>query len=155
MLLLFCSPCERFFATGVVTSPNYPDSYPNNLHKTEMIRVDEGLILLLQFTTFNVEPHSTCDYDHLTITDDDGTILMEKSCGSAIDGTLVIGGLGGLDSSLGSFVPANIRSLSNSVNLIFKTDFTGAMAGWSVSWSAVTPGECKNIFLDNFGTPLD
>ena len=117
--------------------------------------MEQELVLLLKFTSFNIEPHSTCDWDHLTITDDDGTILMEKSCGSAIDGTVVVGGLGGLDSSLGSSVPANIRSLSNSVNLIFKTDFTGAMAGWSVSWSAVTPGECKNIFLDNFGTPLD
>ena len=104
--------------------------------------MEEGLTLLLQFTAFNLEPHSYCGFDHLTITDGDGTILMEKSCGSSDDGTAVIGGHGG-QLSLGSSLPANVRSLSNSVNLIFKTDFTGAMAGWSVSWSAVTPGECK------------
>ena len=121
------------FATGVVTSPNYPDAYPNNLEKTETIQVEEGLIISLQFTAFDIESHSTCRYDHLTITDGDGTPLMEKSCGSTI--------------------PADIRSTSNIVKLVFITDNTGRRTGWSVSWSAVTPGECQQhlwMFLVNF-----
>ena len=69
-------------ATGVVTSPNYPDNYPNNLDKTEMIRVKKGLVLSLKFTAFDIVPHPTCDFDYLTVRDGDGTLLMEKSCGS-------------------------------------------------------------------------
>ena len=92
--------------------------------------MEEGLVLALQFTAFNVEDsdtQSTCDYDHLTIRDGDGTTLMEKRCGSSL--------------------PANtIVSTSNRVELYFKTDSSGAYSGWSVSWSAVIQGECQNAF---------
>ena len=108
-------------ATGVVTSPNYPDNYPNNLLKTKWIEVEQGLILSLQFTAFDIESHSSCDYDHLTIMDNDGTTLMEKSCGNSL--------------------PADITSTSNIVKLVFKTNSSDTRPGWSVSWSAVTPGQ--------------
>ena len=110
-------------ATGEVTSPNYPGNYTNNLEKTETLQVEEGLILSLQFIAFDIESESTCDYDHLTITDGEGTTLMEKSCGSSL--------------------PANITSTSNIVKLVFITDGSVTRPGWSVSWSAVTPGECQ------------
>ena len=110
-------------ATGVISSPNYPNNYPNNLGKTEMIKVEEGLIISLQFTAFDIESCSSCGCDHLTIMDGDGTTLMEKSCGNSL--------------------PADIRSTSNVVNLVFSTDDSKTMTGWSVSWSAVTPGECQ------------
>ena len=115
------------FTTGEVTSPNYPNNYPNYLQKTQTIRVKEGLVLSLQFTAFYIESHSSgyC-YDHLTITDGDGTTLMENSCGNSL--------------------PADIRSTSNIVNLVFIADFGGTGTGWSVSWSAVTPG----MFDHNF-----
>ena len=106
--------------TGEVTSPNYPDYYPNDLEKIETIQVEQGLILSLQFTAFDIESHSTCRYDHLTITDGDGTTLMEKSCGNSL--------------------PADITSISNIVKLVFSTDNSTTMPGWSVSWSAA--GEC-------------
>ena len=99
----------------------------------EMIQVEEGLIISLQFTAFNIESDSTCRYDHLTITDGDGTTLMEKSCGTTI--------------------PADIRSTSNIVKLVFSTDSSYSYSGWSVNWSAVTPGECQQhlwMFLVNF-----
>ena len=109
----------------MVTSPNYPGNYPSSLEKTETIQVEEGLILSLKFTAFDIEYDSTCRYDHLTITDGDGTTLMEKSCGSSL--------------------PSDIRSTSNIVKLVFITDgsIRGTRTGWSVSWSAVTPGECQ------------
>ena len=127
--------------TGVVTSPNYPGQYPNSLEKTDTIQVEQGQILSLRFTAFAIEPHSTCSYDHLTITDGDGTTLMEKSCGSSSDGNIVIGG-----QSIGSSLPAAIISTSNVVNLVFTTDGSDTRSGWSVSWIAVTPGECQQLF---------
>ena len=68
---------------GVVTSPNHPDNYPNNLRRTNAIEVEEGLIVVMQFTAFDVESHSTC-YDYVTIKNGDGTTLMEKPCGFSL-----------------------------------------------------------------------
>ena len=129
----------NLFTTGEVTSPNYPNNYPNDLDKTQTIRVEEGLIISLQFTAFDIEAEydydndtSAYDYDyesiiacpdHLTIADGDGTTLMEKSCGNSL--------------------PADITSTSNVVNLVFSTSSVITRTGWSVSWSAVSPGECQ------------
>ena len=144
------------FTTGEVTSPNYPNNYPNNLEKTQTIRVEEGLVLSLQFTAFDIESCSSCWCDHLTITDSDGTTLMEKSCGSSSSSNIGYGyGYSGSSSSnvvvggqsIGSSLPAAVTSTSNSVNLVFSTDSYGQRTGWSVSWSAVTPGECQQQHL--------
>ena len=116
----------------MLTSPNYPDNYPNNVERTDIIEVDEGLVVALKFTAFNVESCSTCRCDHLTIQDGDGTTLMEKRCGSSL--------------------PANtIISTSNRVELYFKTDSSGTRSGWSVTWIAVTQGECQDVCLSEQG----
>ena len=118
----------------MVTSPNHPGDYPDNLEKTETIQVEQGLILSLEFTAFDIEYDRTCFYDHLTITDGDGTTLMEKSCGSTSEGFIVIGG-----EIIGSSLPPPIRSRSNTINLVFTTSQLDTITsrGWSVSWRAV------------------
>ena len=121
-----------------MTSPNFPGNYPRNLDKTDLILVEQGLIISLIFTAFDIVPHPACDFDNLKIADGDGTILMEKSCGSTDSGTVVIG-----SQSIRSSLPARITSRSNIVNLIFSTNDFNSYRGWSVSWSAVTPGECQ------------
>ena len=142
------SSCERPFATGIVTSPSYPDNYPSNLRKTETIQVEQGLILLLQFTAFNIESPSPsgsnrcsgCRCNYLTIRDGDGTILMDKSCGNTDNGDITMGG-----QNIGFSLPPNITSRSNVVNFIFTTTIESSNTtrrGWSVTWSAVPPGFC-------------
>ena len=88
----------------------------------------------LQFAAFQIEAQydydyetyeydyesPICNYDHLTIMDGDGTTLMEKSCGSSL--------------------PAAITSRSNNVKLMFITDRSDIESGWSLNWTAVTPG---------------
>ena len=75
----------------------------------------------MQFTAFDVESHSTCSYDHVTIKNGDGTTLMEKTCGSSL--------------------PAAVTSTSNIVEIYFHTDnLTTGETGWSLTWKAVTPG---------------
>ena len=133
-------------ATGEVTSPNYPNNYPNGLLKTDTIQVEQGLVLSLQFTAFDIYTNyiyngSPVCTDHLSITDGDGTMLMEKSC-VFNKAYVVIGG-----ESTGSSLPPDITSTSNIVNLVFSTDGRTTSPGWSVSWSAVTPG--VSIFLDH------
>ena len=109
---------------GVVTSPNYPDNYPNNLERTYTIQVAEGLIISLQFSAFQIEYHPTCDLDHLTIMDGDGTTLTEKSCGFSL--------------------PAATTSRSNMIKVVFSTGDSESMSGFSLSWTAETPGECQH-----------
>merc|ERR1719458_1028353 len=107
------------------------------------------MIISLQFTAFDIEAENEYDdeydydyssnigcLDHLTITNGDGTTLMEKSCGSASYDNIEIGG-----QSIGSTLPTIITSKSNIVKLHFSTDDgsnIGGNSGWKISWSAVT-----------------
>ena len=109
-------------ASGVLTSPNYPGNYPNKVLKNYRIQVEQGLQLILHFTAFATESSSECKYDHLNITDGDGTTLMGKTCGSPAS------------------LPANVTSGSNVINLVFKTDGSGTANGWRVRWNAVRAG---------------
>ena len=138
-------------ATGVVTSPNfhnnYPDNYyPRHLDKTQTIEVESGKILRLEFTSFAVwdcGDVTTCSCDFVKITDGDGTTLMDNSCGySSVT-----------PSSSVYFLPPIITTVSNRVEIFFHTDAIGTMTGWattgwSLSWSAVTPGE-KALMFNN------
>ena len=115
----------------MVTSPNHPGNYTNFLETTEKIKVEDGLVIFLQFTAFDIGYHpifcANCSCDHLTITDGDGTTLMEKGCGSSM--------------------PANITSATNAIELIFSSDhFDSGNSGWSANWSAVTPGGGQQSF---------
>ena len=74
----------------------------------------------LQFTAFDIMSCPACSCDHLTIMDGDGTTLMEESCGSTL--------------------PAAFTTRTNIVKLIFSTDDEITMTGWSLNWTAVTPG---------------
>ena len=125
-------------ATGVVTSPNHPDNYPHNVDKTEFIEVESGKILRLEFTHFAVYACNiaTCPCDFVKITDGDGTTLMDNSCGYS-------------DPSFSPyFLPPIITTRSNRVEIFFHTDGSDTRPGWSLSWSAVTPGE-KALMLNS------
>ena len=134
-------------ATGVVTSPNHPGDYPLNLNKTETIEVESGKILRLEFTHFAVggDPSACESWDFVKITDGDGTTLMDNSCGYSDQ-----------PSSSTYFLPPIITTRSNRVEIFFHTDGSDARSGWSLSWSAVTPGE-KALMLNSirFFHPLD
>ena len=128
------------FHTGVVTSPNHPANYPTNLDKTETVEVESGKLLRLEFTHFDVQSSgSTCQGsscqincydDYVKITDGNGTTLMDKSCGSSSTDP----------SSFWYFLPPILTTGSNRVEILFHTNGIHQSTGWSLSWSAVTPG---------------
>ena len=107
----------KLLVKGVVSSPNYPGNYPNNLRKLDIIEVEEGLVVAIEFTAFDVE--YPCN-DYVTIKNGDGTTLMEKTCGSSL--------------------PAAVTSTSNIVEIYFHTDDSSSRSGWRLTWRAVTPG---------------
>ena len=87
----------------------------------DIIEVEEGLVVAMQFTAFNVWSCASCICDHVTIKNGDGTTLMEKTCGSSL--------------------PAAVTSTSNIVEIYFHTDGDGILwSGWKLTWRAVTPG---------------
>ena len=103
-------------------SANWPGNYPNDLdQELDPIVVAQGMVISIEFTDFDIEDHSSCSYDYLMIEDGDGTVLMEKSCGTSL--------------------PANILSKTNVVKLRFKTDGSATRRGWRFMWSAVLPSE--------------
>ena len=51
--------------SGVLTSPNYPERYPNSHDSTQTIQVAEGKAIRWTWTNFNTEP----EYDYVQIVD--------------------------------------------------------------------------------------
>ena len=46
----------------VVVSRNYPAQFPNNLEQFETITPEAGKVVVLDFTTFDIEAHRNCNY---------------------------------------------------------------------------------------------
>ena len=94
------------------------------------------MTLRLEFTSFDVwacgqTPVDTCACDFVKITDGDGTTLMDKSCGISSRHP----------SDTFFFLPPVLISKSRTVDIYFHTDDYFAGMGWSLSWTAVTPGQ--------------
>ena len=86
----------------------------------DIIEVEEGLVVAMQFAAFNVESCSSCLCDHVTIKNSGESTLMEKTCGSSL--------------------PAAVTSTSNIVKIHFHTNNRWSYSGWRLTWRAVTPG---------------
>ena len=125
----------------MITSPNHPANYPDNLKKTEYVTVEKGKILRLEFTAFVVYVGgniNTCAYDYVRITDGDGTTLMDKSCGNSNVGLL----------GATYFQLPNITTKTNKVEIYFHTDGSFAKSGWNLTWTAVAEGsKIFDLFL--------
>ena len=119
--------------TGVLTSPNFPDNYPDNVAKTHIIKVREGSSVSLNFTAFNVELNSVSCKDTVTIIDGNGTTLMAETCGGSSYDNLIVGG-----QSKNSTLPAVLQSTSNVVNLLFSSSESFATSGWNLTWASVS-----------------
>ncbi|KAG9484731.1 hypothetical protein GDO78_008044 [Eleutherodactylus coqui] len=55
---------------GVISSPNYPKTYPNNQERTWNITVSKGFHISLKFLVFDLEPSDGCTYDYVKVFDD-------------------------------------------------------------------------------------
>ena len=143
-MILFHHHCKvylgadpSFLIAGEITSPNFPGDYPHNLNKTDTIVVKSKNTMRPEFTSFTVYVGGSineCPGDFVKITDGDGTILMDKSCGySDIDPSHNL-----------YFLPPIITTRTNKVKILFYTDKISAQPGWSLSWKALAPGNIKS-----------
>ncbi|XP_019619960.1 PREDICTED: CUB and sushi domain-containing protein 1-like [Branchiostoma belcheri] len=70
--------------SGSFTSPQYPSRYPNGARCSWTISVTPGKIIVIRFTSFNLEEGTGCNYDSLALHDgtDRNAPLVKKMCGA-------------------------------------------------------------------------
>merc|ERR1719365_417193 len=100
--------------SGVLTSPNYPQHYPNDHDSTQTIEVAEGKTIRYVWKDFRVEGGS-CSYDWVEIVDEDGYPLMSKECGSSL--------------------PSSGSSNNHMMRVKFHTDGDTTRTGWRLEWN--------------------
>ena len=115
--------------TNMISSPNYPDFYPNNASMEYVLIAPAGEIIQLSFTEFKLENHTNCFYDWVLITDGDGTELLPKTCGTEI--------------------PADVSSVTNVMAMSFHSDSSvtdkGFLAVLSASVTVVSLNKTRQI----------
>ena len=107
---------ESLPKSGVLTSPNYPQRYPNNHDSTQTIQVAEGKTISFAITDFNTER----EYDYVEIIDGDGTNLNPEHLGPKL---------------WGSHHRLEEHSISNIVHVKFHTDGDTQRTGWRIEWN--------------------
>ncbi|XP_071988529.1 complement C1r-B subcomponent-like [Engystomops pustulosus] len=82
-ILLILGSASAFTANkpqyGLISSPKYPKTYPNDQHSTWNITVTKGFYISLKFLVFDLEPSDGCSYDYVKVFDDNRE--MGRFCG--------------------------------------------------------------------------
>lgn len=89
--------------SGVLTSPEYPNNYPNNVECRWVIQAMGPAAVKLAFMDFQVEASETCTYDYVAVHGGRGPPHGQHYCGSTRPPTLV--------------------SLGHELQVVFKSDF--------------------------------
>ncbi|XP_044530735.1 CUB domain-containing protein 2 [Gracilinanus agilis] len=105
--------------SGVITSPEYPSSYPNNVECHWVIRASGSSTIKLVFADFQVESNRACSYDYVAIIEGTGPARGTHYCGST--------------------KPPDLVSLGREVQVVFKSDFNIAGRGFKAYYFSVVP----------------
>lgn len=109
---------------GTITSKNYPNPYPHNTDCTWNIRVATGRTVAITFEDFNIERHTSCNFDYVAVYDgpDSNATQLMRTCGNTL--------------------PNNGSAIHSSANEIFvrmRSDPTSNARGFKASYIT---GEC-------------
>ena len=69
--------------TGVIQSPNFPNSYPNGLSCVYIISVPEDYRVTLTFTTLDLEASLGCGHDYVEVWDCCAVFVVVTTSGGA------------------------------------------------------------------------
>ncbi|XP_078598352.1 neuropilin-2-like [Branchiostoma floridae x Branchiostoma japonicum] len=108
---------------GTVTSPNYPDNYPNYATCHWTITVPEGRLVLLTFDSFQTE--SFTDYVHIYNGGSDSALLLQRFTGNTI--------------------PGPITGTTNQMFLRFTSDGSFTYPGFRFSYTATDTPACGGL----------
>ncbi|KAM8810851.1 cubilin [Eudromia elegans] len=104
-------------SVGTISSPAHSVvDYHNHMNCSYHLSVRNGKVIILKFNSFQLELSPSCYKDYVAVYDGSDTHapLLGKFCGSEL--------------------PPNIKSSSNNLFLVFKTDFSGTARGWKASF---------------------
>lgn len=109
--LLWSTNCTFVF------SPNYPDYYPRKKDCVWHFTTTPGHRIRLHFTSFEMEPHQECAYDHIAIYNGDSpeSFTLGRFCGSKL--------------------PHPISASSNEMFMVFKSDASVQRQGFAATHS--------------------
>uniref|UniRef100_A0A8D2ATK8 CUB domain containing protein 2 n=1 Tax=Sciurus vulgaris TaxID=55149 RepID=A0A8D2ATK8_SCIVU len=119
--------------SGVLTSPEYPNNYPNNAECHWVIRATGPTTIKLVFVDFQVEGSKECTYDYVAVLGGPGPIQGHHFCGGTRPPTLV--------------------SLGHELQVVFKSDFNIGGRGFKAHYFS---GECQEVYMavrGNFSSP--
>ncbi|XP_076455418.1 tolloid-like protein 2 [Babylonia areolata] len=92
ILIYYCRQAEGCGWTtssrsGTVSSPNFPNNYPNGQDCVYVIKAPVGNQVTLTFTDFSLETAVNCSYDYVEIRDGDETSrVIGRHCGRSLPG---------------------------------------------------------------------
>ncbi|XP_061569576.1 cubilin-like [Cololabis saira] len=118
---------------GVISSPNYPGLYPSPSRCAWLLEAPPGHTIKLTFSYFNLEPHSTCGWDSVTVFNggSPGSPVIGQYCGTTSPGT--------------------VQSGSNKLAVVFMADHSVSRGGFVASWSTDASG-CGGVIHADSGT---
>ncbi|XP_052817646.1 bone morphogenetic protein 1-like isoform X2 [Mya arenaria] len=116
--LRLCGEKTKAGASGTLTSQNYPNAYPNDVHCVYRIQAPPGThnIHFSFASLFNVEPDNTCDYDWVKVTGDADKYNHGPFCGNS--------------------TPAAFSVPGDHAFVAFFTDDSDTFPGFSLSWNS-------------------
>jgi hypothetical protein len=129
--------CKDVVQEHAISSPNHPENYPANIDEQYKVEATtRGLVVELKFTAFAVEEAvkaDECEHDWVQVVDGDGTILMDKTCGTTNPGTIT--------SNTGILI----------VN--FHTDSSNNLGGFRAEWNEVRQHSYYPTIFLSLGEP--
>ncbi|XP_023438358.2 CUB domain-containing protein 2 [Dasypus novemcinctus] len=119
--------------SGALTSPEYPNNYPNSVECRWVIRASGAAAVKLVFVDFQVEASEECTYDYVAVLGGAGPARRHHYCGGTRPPTLV--------------------SLGHELQVVFKSDFNIAGRGFKAHYFS---DECQEVYTavrGNFSSP--
>ncbi|XP_047923694.1 mannan-binding lectin serine protease 2 isoform X2 [Anser cygnoides] len=119
---------------GRITSPDFPNTYPNHKERIWNITVPKGYSIRIYFTHFNLELSYLCEYDYVKLSS--GGKTLATLCGK--------------DSTDTEEAPGNKTYLStdNTLTVMFRSDYSNEkpFTGFEAFYAAEDVDECKELF---------
>uniref|UniRef100_A0A8C5WPS3 CUB domain containing protein 2 n=1 Tax=Laticauda laticaudata TaxID=8630 RepID=A0A8C5WPS3_LATLA len=122
--------------SGSITSPDYPESYPNNAECHWVIQGTSNSIVKLIFVDFQMEQSEQCNFDYVAIFD-----------GPTMEDTL-------LSYYCGNTKPPEVVSSAHELLVVFKSDFNIANKGFKAYFFSVGGRKCNHTCKIMFCTGL-